>query len=232
MRSVPDNFGDGGSGLSRGQKLRDRSGDFCLTDILRDIHTEAATVAAAQAIGTDERSGVLFVRSDLFGSGTFRWNPDSLINDSTGQLAIRPTTIETTDPGRWDRTDLAFALVVELTFETANDAVLYTMPAGVRLQITGRPFADVGESFVSGDSAALGLSSSNTAYNTAGDLFGGASGSLAAALAAGIRAGTIGAKIASQGLVVLIATDTIKANVLVGTFSAGEAKFYIPVLRV
>ena len=232
MRRIPNDFGDGGSGLSRGQKLRDRSGDFCLTDVLRSVNAEASTVAAAQALGPDERSGVLFVRSALFGSGTYRWNTDSLTNDATGQLAIRPTSLGLADPGRWDRADLAFALVLELSFANANNAVLYTVPADVRLQIVGRPFLDVSASFTSVGSALLGLSSSNSAYNTAGDLFGGASGSAVAALTAGIRAGTIGAKLSSQQLVVLIAGNTIKVDLFTSTFEAGAAKVFVPVLRV
>jgi hypothetical protein len=232
MKRVSDSFGDGGSGLSRGQKIRGTNGDYYLKDVLSSAHAEADTVAAAQALGVDDRLGVLLVRSALFGVGRFRWDPDSLANDTSGQLAIRPTDIDSGDPGRWVRDDASFPLYVEATFATANNAVLYTVPTGVRLQITARPFATVTQSYASVGGAALGLSSSNSAYNTAGDLFGGATGSLSAALAAGIRAGTIGAKLASQGLVVLVGVDTIKADVFTSTFEAGAAKFCIPVMQV
>ena len=232
MKSVPVTLGDGGSGLSRGQKIRTQTGDVYLADILSSVHTEAATVAAAQALGVDDRSGVILVRSTLFGVGRFRWDATSLANDTSGQLVIRPTSIDSGDPGRWVRDEAAFPLYVEATFATANNAVLYTVPTGFRLQIIGRPFATITASFTSIGSALLGLSSSNSAYNTAGDLFGGASGSAVAALTAGIRAGTIGAKLASQGLVVLVATDTIKADVFTSTFEAGAAKFCFPVLSV
>lgn len=232
MKSVPANLGDGGSGLSRGHKIRTRAGDVYLADILSSIHAEAATVAAVQALGVDDRSGVILVRSTLFGLGRFRWDANSLANDTSGQLAIRPTSIDSGDPGRWVRDEAAFPLYVEATFATANNAVLYTVPTGFRLQIIGRPSATVTQSYASVGGAAFGLSSSNSAYNTAGDLFGGASGSLSAALASGIRAGTIGAKLASQGLVVLIAGDTIKADVFTSTFEAGAAKFCFPVMSV
>lgn len=232
MRVVEDNFGDGGYGLSRGQKIRGKDGDYYLKDVLTSVHAEAATVAAAQALGEDSRYGVILVRSTLFGLGRFRWDVASLINDASGQLGIRPTAIDSGDPGRWVRDEAAFPLYVEVDYETANGEVLYTLPAGARLQIIGRPFITVTQSFASVGGAALGLSSSNAAYNTAGDLFGGATGSLSAALAAGIRAGTIGAAIASQGLVVLIAADTIKADVFTSTFEAGAGKFCIPVMSV
>lgn len=232
MKRVPEHLGDGGAGLSRGQKIRTASGDIYLKDILSSAHTEAATVAAAQALGADDRDGVILVRSTLFGRGRFRWDADSTANDTSGQLSIRPTSIDSGDPGRWMRDEAAFPLYVEATFATANNAVLYTVPTGFQLQLISRPFATVTQSYASVGGAAFGLSSSNSAYNTAGDLFGGATGSLSAALAAGIRAGTIGAKLASQGLVVLVAGDTIKADVFTSTFEAGAAKFCFPVMSV
>lgn len=232
MKRIPDNLGDGGTGLSRGHRIRGKDADYDLRDILRSIHVDAASVAVAQAIGSDDRNGVLLVRSTLFGVGRYRWDPESLANDATGQLSIRPSDIASGDPGRWIRDDSAFALYIPVSFETADAAVLYTVPTGIRLQIVGRPAADVSQSFTSGSSAALGLSSSNAAYNTPGDLFGGASGSLSAALTAGIRAGTIGAKLASQGLVVLEGDDTIEADVFTGTFTAGAANIVFPVMQV
>lgn len=232
MKRVPSNLGDSGTGLSRGHKIRGRDGDYYLLDILESVHAEAATVAEAQAIGYDATNGVLLVRSTLFGDGRYRWSATSTRNDSTGQLAIRPDYIESADPGRWLRDDVFFQLVVQVSHETVDDGVLYTLPSDVRMQLVGRPFADVSVSFASVGGAALGISSSNAAYNTDGDLFGGASGSLSAALAAGLRGGTIGAKLASSGLVVLVGGDTIKANLFTSTFEAGAAKVYFPVCRV
>lgn len=232
MKRVPNTLGDGGSGLSRGQKIRTQTEDVYLADILSSVHAEVATVAAAQALGVDDRDGVILVRSTLFGLGRFRWDADSLANDTSGQLAIRPTSIDSGDPGRWVRDEAAFPIYVESTFSTANNAVLYTVPTGFRLQLISRPFATVTQSYASVGGASLGLSSSNSAYNTAGDLFGGATGSLSAALAAGIRAGTIGGKVSSQGLVVLVESDTIKYDLFTSTFEAGAAKFCLPVMSV
>lgn len=108
--------------------------------------------------------------------------------------------------------------------------VLYTVPAGKRL-LVGRAFWEVTTAFTGGAAAAIGLSSSNAAYNTKGDLLGGAAGDLLAALTAGFR-GAVGAKLATSGLVVLIAADTIRFDRIVSAFTAGAGFAHIPVQLV
>ena len=122
-------------------------------------------------------------------------------------------------------------LELPITYATANNAVLYTVPSGYRLFIEDA-FWEVTSSFTGGASSAIGLSSSNTAYATAGDLLGGAAGDVAAQLTATptapIKSGagrTLGAKIAAG--VCLIAGDTIKFNQITSAFTAGAGQVHI-----
>lgn len=111
-------------------------------------------------------------------------------------------------------------IALPIAFGTANNAVLYTVPTGVRLYVH-RAIWEVTTGFTGGTSSAIGLSSSNTGYNTAGDILGGASGDVAATLVDGITGGTIGAKFGSNGVIVLNAADTVKFNRITSAFTAG-----------
>lgn len=114
-----------------------------------------------------------------------------------------------------------FWLTFAVTFNTADAAVLYTVPTAIaRLQLI-RAGWEVTTPFTGGTSSTIGLSSSNAAYNTKGDLQGGASGDAAAALVAGFKGGTVGAKLASNGLVCLVAGDTIRFDRITSAFTAG-----------
>lgn len=126
---------------------------------------------------------------------------------------------------------LAGWLEFPITFATANNAVLFTVPSGYRLFIEDA-FWEPTVSFTGGASSAIGLSSSNAAYATAGDLLGGATGDVAAQLTATptapIKSGagrTIGAKVATG--VCLVAGDTIKFNQITSAFTAGAGQVHI-----
>jgi len=116
-------------------------------------------------------------------------------------------------------------LTIPVDFNKADAAVLYTVPTGLRLQVT-RCFWEVTTPWTGGTSSAIGLSSSNANYNTKGDLLGGASGDVAAGLTAGFK-GTNGAKTASQGIVVLVAGDTIRFDRITSAFTAGAGNVHI-----
>lgn len=121
-------------------------------------------------------------------------------------------------------------LAFPVDFTKADAAVLYTVPTGLRLQI-GRAFWEPLVSFAGGAASAIGLSSSNASYNTKGDLLGGAAGDVAAGLtfAAPFFKGTIGAKQASQGVIVLIAGDTIRFDRITSVFTSGSGFAHVPV---
>ena len=121
----------------------------------------------------------------------------------------------------------ASTLQLAATFATADAAVLFTVPADTRLLI-GRVLWEVTTAWTGGTSSAIGLSSSNAAYNTKGDLLGGATCDVLAGLTAGFK-GTVGAKLASDGVVVLIAGDTIRFDRITSVFTAGVGIAHVPV---
>lgn len=120
----------------------------------------------------------------------------------------------------------AFSLQLAVDYTLADAAVLYTVPTGIRLAV-GRSFWEVTTAFTGGSSSAIGISSSNSGYNTKGDLLGGASGDVLAGLTTGFK-GTIGAKSASQGVIVLIAADTIRFDRITSVFTAGVGIVHVP----
>jgi hypothetical protein len=107
-----------------------------------------------------------------------------------------------------------------ISYETADGAVLFTVPSGCRLRLA-RAYWHVTTPFAGGSSSAIGVDSSNAAYATAGDLLGGASGDLEAALTAGFKGGTIGAKFGSNGVIVLDAGDTVRFQRIASAFTSG-----------
>lgn len=121
-------------------------------------------------------------------------------------------------------------LTFPVGFATADAAVLFTVPTGLRLQI-GRAFWEVTTGFTGGASSAIGISSNNTKYNTKGDLLGGVAGDVAATLVAGFS-GTVGTKTASLGLVVLNAGDVIRFDRITSAFTAGAGLVHVPVQLV
>lgn len=114
-------------------------------------------------------------------------------------------------------------------FTLADAAVLYTVPAGVRLSVT-RPFWEILTSWTGGASSAVGLSSANANFNTKGDLLGGAAGDVAAVMISTGTPfkGTVGAKVATQGIVVLVGGDTIRFDRIVSAFTAGTGIAHVP----
>jgi hypothetical protein len=122
-----------------------------------------------------------------------------------------------------------FTLSLAVDFSKADAAVLYTVPAlpgGGRLAVE-RAFWEVLVAFTGGASSAIGLSSSNAGYTTKGDLLGGATGDVLAGLTVGFK-GTIGAKAASQGVIVLIPGDTIRFDRITSAFTAGSGFAHLP----
>lgn len=122
-----------------------------------------------------------------------------------------------------------FTLTLPVTFNTADAAVLYTVPNGVRLSVE-RAFWEPTVSWTGGTASAIGASSSNASYSTKGDLLGGAAGDVAAGLVStgAPFKGTIGAKAATQGVIVLVAGDTIRFDRIASAFTAGAGNIHIP----
>lgn len=151
--------------------------------------------------------------------------PATLPTPDMSAIANYPPALAAALKQLFDQGDAVLALPVDFT--KADAAVLYTVPTGIRLSV-GRSFWEVTTPFTGGSSSAIGLSSSNAAYNTKGDLLGGAAGDVLAGLTAGFK-GTIGAKVASQGVIVLVGGDTIRFDRIVSAFTAGAGLAHIPV---
>lgn len=156
-----------------------------------------------------------------------RWvfHSSSTASDTSENLVVTPTY----GTGRWLRVPGTIDLSLTIAFDTADLAVLFTVPAGARL-ILGRGYWDVDTSFTGGSSSAIGLAGPSP-HNTAGDLLGGSGGDVAAALTAGVKLGTIGADTAAG--VMLKAGDTVVFNRITSQFTAGagRARFVAHLLK-
>lgn len=187
-------------------------------------HPPVASVAALALIPAEERADGMECICTADAS-TWVFSAASTAADATSQLVVTPSV----GAGAWLRADKAIDLKLAVAFGTADAAVLFTVPTGYKLQIT-QTYWEVTTPFTGGASSAIGASSSNAGYNTKGDLQGGASGDLAAALTpAGYKGGTIGAKFASNGKVVLVATDTVKFDRITSAFTAGAGFLHLEV---
>jgi hypothetical protein len=187
-----------------------------------------AGVANAAALATAYSSKDLDDKMIVaLGDGTtWQYAFSSAAADATGQLVVTPNdTI-----GRWLRLDKQMDIKLPVDFTLADAAVLLTVPVGFRLQPT-RPFWENTIAWTGGASSAIGLSSSNAAYNTKGDLLGGAGGDLTAAMGVGFKGG-VGTKIASLGLVVLVAGDTVRFDRVVSAYTAGAGFAHFPCEQV
>jgi len=126
-------------------------------------------------------------------------------------------------------------LKLPIGFGTADATALFTVPtlppSCVGLYI-GRAFWEVTTSFTGGASSAIGISSNNASYNTKGDILGGASGDVAATLVStGVKykGGTLGAKFGSNGVIVLVAGDTIRFDRITSAFTAGAGFLHLDI---
>jgi hypothetical protein len=128
-------------------------------------------------------------------------------------------------------TRFPFWLALPIGFGTADAATLYTVPAGKRLCIH-RAGWEIATSFTGGTSSAIGLSSDDTNASTKGDILGGASGDVAATLVSTgvpIKGGTLGAKFASNGIIVLAAGKIIRFDRITSAFTAGAGTAHLQV---
>ncbi len=229
MKRLPDNLFDGGQGISRGSSAHDpyTGASFSLVDILNSVDADL-TLAEAQALTLSDWAGTINV-----GGKSYRWVAASLANDTTSQLAIRPTALSTIQAGRFEFFGTTTLLGAAVTAATADLAVMFTVPVGFTLLVTPRCWWNNTIAWTGGTNAAIGASSSASAYSTAGDLQGGAGGDLTAAMGTGYRAGSaIGTKIASGGLVILTAGDTVIYNKIASTYGAGAGILNIGVRRI
>lgn len=186
-----------------------------------------ATKAALKAIATASRYAgqLVTVQAD---NSTWIFVAASTAADTTETLVLTPAA----GTGRWIRHDKVVDLKLAVTKDTADAAVLFTVPAGMRLALAAAPFWEPATDWTGGVASAIGLSSDQTApaLNTKGDLLGGAGGDVAAGMtAAAVFTGTIGAKVAAPACV-LLPGKKILFDRINSAFTAGTGFAHVPVV--
>ncbi len=179
-----------------------------------------ATMTSLRALtGAGYDKAVAFVVAD---GSLWRFAATSTLTDEGFLVAGSGT-------GRWLRLDKEVDITAAITSSTADAAVLYTVPAGFTLRI-GVPFWKVGTTMTTASAGAAGLSSSNAGLATKGDLLGGSSGDLVATLVStgAYAKGTVGTMIGQPGAVIT-AGETIRFDLIAGTFTGGAMTAHIPV---
>lgn len=190
------------------------------------------SLAIMQAIngnGVPHMTMAILQDAGFSGTRTFYFDAASAAADeTTHQLGIKPSA----GRGFWIRADSQFDIKVAVTFNTADAAVLCTVPTGMRLRVT-RAYWEVTANWTGGTSSTVGMSSSSALANTKGDIEGGAAGDLAAVMVTtNVYAGAIGTKLGSNSIVVLNATNTIRFDRITSAFTAGTGFAHINVEQV
>lgn len=160
------------------------------------------------------RGAVAFVAEDRS-----LWTVDETDGDGDeiGALVLTPDD----GLGRMLRCDRAIDLKLPVAFDTADEAVLFTVPDGFAIVLSASLW-NVDTAFTGGTDAAIGLSSSNAALSDPGALLGGETGALEADLAGGISPG-----IHFDAVTTLVAGDTILFNAIADAFEAGAGHAHV-----
>lgn len=130
-----------------------------------------------------------------------------------------------------------FHLKLPFGFATADAAVLFTVPTGLKLEVQ-RAYWEIATSFTGGSSSTLGVSSSNTNYSTKGDLLGGAAGDAAAIMVSTgvpykggvgtkLQATVTGGVVVTIPLVVLVGGDTVRLDRITSIYTAGAGFLHV-----
>lgn len=178
----------------------------------------AATKADIKALKADLRQDGLEV---VVTADRSKWvfSAASTAVDTTENFVLTPDA----GTGAWLRADTVVHLKIAIAFGTADAAVLFTVPAGFRLEME-KFFWEVTADWTGGTASAIGISSADAPHETQGDLLGGAVGDVAATLvaASGELQGTIGVSYSAAPLLaVLEATDTVRFDRITSAFTAG-----------
>lgn len=234
-----------------GSPLAQRTSDTDATSVL--VPWDVATLAALKAIesidgvSTSTRPRYMTLPSGRIESvralagRLFYWHPTSTLT-ADDQLVIIPddrnmavdTALAASLPGRWlavpgQIVNLAFAI----TKDTADAAVLYTMPTGARLAVQDL-FWEVTTAFTGGSSSAIGVSTTKTSptnWSTKGDLLGGSGGDVEATLIVGAHiAGTIGTDmdtLAKARGASWVAADLFRFDRITSAFTVGAGYVHV-----
>lgn len=183
-----------------------------------------ADLPALKAVTLGQRTDGLIctVFSDTAGEvSRWRYSSASTAADTSENLVVTPTDTV----GRWLRADRLVSLSLAVTKDTADNAVIFTVPVGAKLRaITA--WWDVDTSWSGGAASAIGVHASATGFTTPGDILGGAAGDVAATLVSTNTrmVGTVGTKLTPTDRLILIAADTLRFDRIVDAFTAGVGK--------
>lgn len=198
--------------------LGDEFGRDLAQSVSTYVHAPVADVTALAAIAASARTDGMHcvVQAD---NSIWVFASSSTAADTTASLVVTPGA----GTGRWIRSGKSVNLKLAVSKDATDTAVLFTVPAGMRLRVD-QALWEVTTPFTGGTSSAIGISSSNSGYSTKGDILGGSSGDLTTGLGAGFS-GTAGAK--ATGPIVLIAADTIRFDRIASAFTAGAGFVHI-----
>lgn len=190
------------------------------------LHAPVADLTALKGIAAGSRAdGMLCtVLSDVAGeTSRWRFSAASAATDTSENLVATPSA----GSGRWLRDDKVVALWLPVTFATADNATIFTTPAGAKLKVR-EAWWQVGTTFAGGSASAIGIDCSVSGWSTAGDILGGAAGDVAATLVStnGRMVGTVGAQLDTfaHGRLLMIAADTLRFQRITDAFTSGVAK--------
>lgn len=162
-----------------------------------------------------------------------RWvfSAASTAADTTENLVLTPAV----GTGRWLRADTSFHLKLAIAFGTLDAAVLFTVPALMRILVE-QAFWEVTTSFTGGTNAAVGVSSDVAPHDTKGDILGGATGDVLATLVStggATKQGTAGASFtAAPKMVVLDAGSLVRYDLIASAFTAGAGFVHLACRRI
>lgn len=148
----------------------------------------------------------------------FRWTT-GLTGTEDGQLLITPTIGSAS--GRFLRADSVVSLKLPYVATAANNTVLATIPTGMRFKVL-QVMLQIGTQFTGADTGSIGIDS-NISLNAGG--LGLIVGNTAAA--AGTFNGVDGAENTDPIRSVLIATNTIRHNVLAAGYTGGTGFWHV-----
>lgn len=150
-----------------------------------------------------------------------RWRFDvgSVATDTTEQLIFAPTTSPAT--GKWRRVDPLIDWKLPYVATAANNTILATVPTGFRFKML-QTALEIGTVFTGADTGSIGIDS-NISLNAGG--LGLIVGNTAAA--AGTFNGVDGAENTDPIRSVLIATNTIRHNVLAAGYTGGTGFWHV-----
>lgn len=186
-----------------------------------------ATKAALAALTTPSDDDVRMVAADR---SMWRFEASSTATEDEAQDLV--ITADDATPGNWLAVDKFKVIKAPITYEDADGAAIFTVPAGFVLRLAAFPYWNIVDNFSGGAGSTIGISTSITGYETGGDLLGGAAGDNAATLVPGLVAGTLGGElddhIGFQALVIQEG-DEIQYDRITDAFSAGTGYACIPV---